>query len=236
MPDPVLPVIVAFCSQKGGVGKSTMARALAAAAARDTGVKVRIVDFDELQETSRGWAERRRELGVTPVIDVTVAHSTQSLRALGADVDVLIVDAPGRASRETLSIARQAHLVVQPTAGSSDDLKPGIALFDELVEEGVRRDRLVWALSRVDSEAEERDLREFLGEAGWAVLDGCLFNRSASKRAMDAGRAVTETPFKSLNDKATELVDSLNGALKRAVLAIYHEASARTPREQGRAA
>jgi chromosome partitioning protein len=221
--DSILPVVVAFCSQKGGVGKSTLARALAAAAAKDTGVRVRIIDVDELQETAHAWAERRAKLGLTPTITVTVAERIDNLRGLAGDADVLIVDAPGRASRETLTIARQAHLVVQPTAGSSDDLLPGIALYKELVEERVDPKRLVWALSRVDSEVEERDLRQFLEGQGWRVLKGCLFNRSAYKRAMDAGYSVTETAFPSLNKKAAALIDSLHETLRQTVATIHDE-------------
>lgn len=227
--DSPLPVVVAFCSQKGGVGKSTLARALACAAAKENGVKVRIVDADELQETAHAWSTRRAEQGIKPQISVIVPHRFTDLKQLAApDDDILIIDAPGRASRDTLVIAKQAHLIVQPSAGSGDDLLPGMALYRELEEEGIPRERLVWALSRVDSEAEERDLRQFLNEQGWQVLKGCLFNRSAYKRAMDSGLSVTETPFKSLNEKAAELVDSLNDALKATVMGIYAETTQKT--------
>ena len=40
-----MPVVVAFISQKGGVGKSTLARALGAVAA-SAGLKVRLADLD----------------------------------------------------------------------------------------------------------------------------------------------------------------------------------------------
>src|SRR6266568_4114444 len=40
-----MPVVIAFVSQKGGVGKSTLARALAVAAAR-AGWIVKLVDLD----------------------------------------------------------------------------------------------------------------------------------------------------------------------------------------------
>lgn len=237
MTDSLLPVVVAFCSQKGGVGKSTLARALAASAAKEAGVKVRIVDVDELQETAHAWSARRAAQGYRPEIPVVVPHRITDLKELAAiDDDILIIDAPGRASRDTLVIAKQAHLIVQPTAGSGDDLLPGMALYRELEEEGIPRGRLVWALSRIDSDSEERDLRMLLTGEGWQVLKGCLFNRSAYKRAMDSGLSVTETPFKSLNDKAGELVDSLNDALKATVMGIYTAAAKTKTKKVGRAA
>jgi len=224
VPDSLYPVVVAFCSQKGGVGKSTLAGAMAAAASAEKGVKVRIIDADELQETSRHWASRRAAAGSMNRIDVTVAHGVEDVRSLAGDADVLIVDAPGRASRDTLMIARQAHLIIQPTGGSSADLMPGMVLYRELEEAGIDRRRLVWALSRIDSDAEERELRATLEREGWTVLKGSLSSRSAYKRAMDAGLSVTETPFPTLNRKAATLVDSLNETLRKTGLANLAEA------------
>ncbi len=232
VPDSLYPVVVAFCSQKGGVGKSTLAGAMAAAAAAEKGVKVRIIDADELQETSRAWAERRAQGGTAAPIEVTVAHSVEDVRSLAGDADVLIVDAPGRASRDTLMIARQAHLVIQPTGGSSADLMPGMVLYRELEQAGIDRRRLAWALSRIDSDAEERELRTLLEGEGWAVLKGCLYSRSAYKRAMDAGLSVTETPFPTLNRKAATLIDSLNETLRRTGLALLEEARGMQQREE----
>ena len=227
MADSSFSVVVAFCSQKGGVGKSTLAGAMAAAAAREHGVSVKIIDADALQETSAAWVARRRIAGIKPEIGIAVASRIGDLRAYAGDADVLIIDAPGRASRDTLEIARQAHLIIQPTAGSSADLIPGIMLFRELELAGIDRRRLVWALSRIDSEAEERDLRRTLETEDWSVLRGCLFNRSAYKRAMDAGLSVTETNFPSLNSKASILIDSLSKKLHATSLDILADVQAR---------
>jgi chromosome partitioning protein len=208
---------------------------MAVAAAQEPGVKVRIIDADHLQETSAAWVARRKAAGIVPDIGIAVADRVGDLKQLAGDADVVIVDAPGRASRDTATIARQAHLIIQPTAGSSADLMPGITLFQELEQAGIDRRRMVWALSRIDSEAEERDLRATLEGEGWAVLEGCLYNRSAYKRAMDAGLAVTETPFPSLNKKAQVLIDSLQATLRKTTLDILADAQARAA-DMGRAA
>jgi chromosome partitioning protein len=228
MTDSFFAVVVAICSQKGGVGKSTIAAAMAAAAAREQGVRVRIIDADQLQETSAAWVARRKAAGIKPEIGIAIADRIGDMKPLAGDADVLIIDAPGRASRDTLTIARQAHLIIQPTAGSSADLMPGITLFRELEQAGIDRRRMVWALSRIDSEAEERELRAALQGEGWAVLKGCLFNRSAYKRAMDAGLSVTETAFPSLNSKAQVIIDSLQATLRQTSLDILADAQART--------
>ena len=50
--------IIAFVSQKGGVGKSTMSRALAREAANN-GLKAKIADLDTQQGTSVDWHRTR---------------------------------------------------------------------------------------------------------------------------------------------------------------------------------
>ena len=52
-----MPIIVSFISQKGGVGKSTLARALAAVAAY--GMRVRLADLDAQQATVIEWERTR---------------------------------------------------------------------------------------------------------------------------------------------------------------------------------
>ncbi|MBN9352721.1 MAG: AAA family ATPase, partial [Hyphomicrobium denitrificans] len=53
-----MPVVVSFVGQKGGVGKSTLARAFAAIAARGK-LKVKLADLDVNQQTSVRWARTR---------------------------------------------------------------------------------------------------------------------------------------------------------------------------------
>ena len=50
--------VVAFISQKGGVGKSTLSRGLAREAAK-SGLAVKICDLDTQQDTSVEWHRRR---------------------------------------------------------------------------------------------------------------------------------------------------------------------------------
>ena len=51
---------VAMVAQKGGVGKSTLARILAVEAAKG-GLQAKIADLDTQQTTSVSWAARRAE-------------------------------------------------------------------------------------------------------------------------------------------------------------------------------
>src|SRR3970040_1786447 len=111
---PAQPVIVAFVSQKGGTGKSTLARALGAVVAH-AGLKVKIADLDPAQETVLFWEKLRDENRALPPL-VVQAFDTASEAIESVDEDeLLIIDAPAHANRGTLEIARAATLIVQPS-------------------------------------------------------------------------------------------------------------------------
>src|SRR5271169_5991832 len=69
--------VIAFVSQKGGVGKSTLARGLAREAAK-SGLSVKIADLDTQQGTCVEWHRRRLNEGVEPVVSVE-AYKLSSL-------------------------------------------------------------------------------------------------------------------------------------------------------------
>jgi chromosome partitioning protein len=123
--------------------------------------------------------------------------------------DLLILDGPARTSRGTMAIARLADLVVQPTGASTDDLRPAVREFHALVQAGVPKAKLAFALNRIGTEAEEAEARAYLTEAGYDVLAGCLLERPAYRKAMNVGRAITETSYAGLNAKADALIQAL---------------------------
>ncbi len=123
--------------------------------------------------------------------------------------DVLIIDGPARTSSGTLDIAKVADLVVQPTGASVDDLKPAVREFHALIQTGIPKDKLVFALNRIGTTAEETEARAYIAEAGYAVLDGCLPERPAYRKAQNIGRAITETSFRNLNNTADALIQAL---------------------------
>ena len=102
-----MPATIAFISQKGGVGKSTLARAVAAAAA-SAGMSVRLADLDWKQQTAKHWADVRNELGIEPPIDCRVYHGAAEAFTEAGDVDLLVIDQPGYASGQTMELAAKA--------------------------------------------------------------------------------------------------------------------------------
>jgi chromosome partitioning protein len=220
-----MAVVIGLVSQKGGVGKSTLARALGAVIAHG-GLKVRIADLDPQQHTVAEWERMRSENRLAPVLDVR-GFSTVAQALVGvADDELLILDAPARVVRRTLDIARVADLVVQPTSGSLDDLRPAIVLFHELVEAGIPRERLVLALSRILSAAEEDAARAYIAKTDYDVLAGAIPERAAYREAHNRGQAVTEARARAPADPVHQLIDALFDKVNALMLAKTRDAKA----------
>jgi len=202
-----MPVIVSFISQKGGVGKSTLARALAAVAAHV--MRVRLADLDPQQASLVEWERTRARNDAGPPCEVVAYESAAEAIEQGGDVELLIIDAPARTSRATLEIAQRSHLVVQPTGASADDLRPAVLLFHELVKAGIPRGRLVAAVCRVLSDTEEAAARAYMEAAGYDVLAGSILEHTSYRQAQNRGRAITETGVAKLNKRADALMDAL---------------------------
>lgn len=210
-----MTTIIGFISQKGGVGKSTLARLIAREYAA-AGWAVKIADLDVAQGTSFNWQARRLRHQLIPDIPVERFRSVQLALKVAGHYDLLALDGPPQASEATWQIAQAAELAVIPTGLSLDDLEPGVLLAHELVGRGVAAGKLAFALCRVgESQAEIDEARGYIGQAGYGVLAGDLPERIAYRRAADAGRALTETRFASLNAKADRLAQAVVDRLGR---------------------
>ena len=203
-----MTTIIAFVSQKGGVGKSTLSRALAREAAAG-GLATKIADLDTQQGTSIDWHRTRLNAGIKPAVAAEAFSTAEEALKSARHFDLLIIDGPARTSRGTLEIARVADLVVQPSGASVDDLRPAVREFHALVRAGIPKSKLTFALNRIGTAAEEAEARAYIAEAGYAVLAGCLLERPAYRKAQNVGHAVTETSYAGLNAKADGLIQAL---------------------------
>jgi chromosome partitioning protein len=203
-----MTTIIAFVSQKGGVGKSTLSRALAREAVKG-GLKTKVADLDTQQHTTIDWQIRRLDAGIEPAISVEAFATAAQALKIASQFDLLILDGPARTSKGTLDIARLATLVVQPSGPATDDLLPAVREFHALLKEGVPAEKLTFALSRVGTEAEEIEARAYIKKAGYTTLEGCLLERPAYRKAQNLGYSITETAYASLNSKADALIQAL---------------------------
>lgn len=207
--------VIAFASQKGGVGKSTLCRALAVEAIR-AGLKTIVSDLDAAQGTVYEWAKDRAKLGLEPPVAVRLCRTAAEALDGAGDVDLLLVDGPAKADVETLALARVADLIVQPCGGGLDDLRPAIRTFNGLIDRGVPRDRLLMALVRVGSEAEASNARDYLEVAGYACASGWLPERLTYRTLHNAGQSITEAKILGLRSAAELMVQSIIDAAQAA--------------------
>jgi chromosome partitioning protein len=197
-----MPTIVAFVSQKGGVGKSTLARSLAVVDV-EVGLRVRLADLDPQQRTLVRWACAREQARVAPAVEVTAIDSARVALSNGRDVDLLVLDLPGQLDNSFVEVAAGAQLIVQPTSPSIDDLHPALLVFDALKRVQAPPERMAFALCRVLGEREAETTRDYLRGRGYTVLRSAIH-----------GRALSETRQQSLNTAAREMMlDLLDRAL-----------------------
>lgn len=201
--------IIGLISQKGGVGKSTLARMMAREFA-EGGLSVKICDMDTQQQTCTYWAGRRAEAGQKPDLQVQ-SFASVGLALKEADrFDVLIMDGKPHTSDQTIEIAKVSDVAVIPTGQTVDDLHPAVLLAHALRKRDIPMERIAFAMFKTTgSEVENTAAREYLRQAGYDVLEGEVPVSTGYGSAQDRGRAITETSFKSLNDKASVLAQSM---------------------------
>lgn len=165
-----MTIIVAFISQKGGVGKSTLARALAREIANNK-LSVKIADLDIQQGTCMEWGRIRLNHDIFPNVPIEFFRSANLALADNTKYDVLIIDGPARTSTATLEIAKVAKLIIQPSGASVDDLQPAIKEFHGLVKHSIPKSKLIFVLNRIGTIAEALEAKTYITEAGYELID-----------------------------------------------------------------
>jgi len=207
-------VAVGVIAQKGGVGKSTLARLIACAyAAHDW--SVHLADMDTAQASTVSWANRRNHLGIEPRISAeTYRHPKQALDKPG---DIVIFDGSPSSHEGTLDIARASDVVLLPTGVTIDDLEPQVRLAHSLRKHGYTSARILFVLSRVgNSEAIMEEARNYIAEAGYQTLEAWIPERTSFARAQDEGRALNECGHPSPRQTAQSVADAVIAFVNRA--------------------
>jgi len=198
---------IAFVAAKGGVGKTTLAASLAAAAlAEDPGRKVGIVDLDPQGSLTAWWNEREAE---APALYQVGKGSLQAqkLAPIMNGTSLLLLDCPPGFASIHEEAMRAGDLAIIPTAASALDLA-AVASTVEMAERLgvpylVALNRAVFN-SRLAGQAVAA-----LRQRGAFVLPP-VHQRVAIAEAMASGRAVVETEPGS---RAAQEVMALWGAI-----------------------
>jgi chromosome partitioning protein len=180
--------VIAFLSQKGGAGKTTLA-VHTAVAAHEAGLGVVLIDTDP-QKSATVWGEARQD--AAPVVATAdVSNLRRVLDAARRDgMGLAIVDAAPHAAPAAASIARAANLVAIPCRPTAFDLAAVEGAVRIAKAAGVKA---AFVLSACPFRAPEiAETRDALGSYGLPVAPVEITERRAFARAVASGRAVTE--------------------------------------------
>ncbi|GGK20365.1 chromosome partitioning protein ParA [Deinococcus malanensis] len=186
-----MPTVLAITSDKGGVGKSTLAVHLAGALT-ERGLKAVLIDEDGRVGTSLKWAARATQRGCPLPFPVLSADDVKPKRL--TDLDVVLIDTEGRPKRKDLrALATQADLLLIPSGPGTLELDAARGLLDYLDDEvsAARRARVV--LTRVPVQGKVgKEASEDLRDSGVTVCNTMIRNFTAYQRAAELATLVRE--------------------------------------------
>lgn len=192
--------LVAVAGQKGGVGKTTTAMAIAAVAA-ETGQRVLIVDVDP-QGSANWWAERAGDgLPFDFAADTDPSHLA-GLR--GQPYDLIVIDTPGslEGSAVLSTVLSAADFVVLPTAAEPLAVVPLMtSIRDAVGPHGVDFKVL---LTKVDPRAprDADDARQLCESNNIPVFQAIVRAYKTHAQAPLRGQVVTQFPESGSDAKA----------------------------------
>ena len=205
-------IIIVGCN-KGGAGKTTTATNLAVGLAAK-GNDVCLVDADPQRSAAR-WHQDREEAGHNPAITLVEKRDniSQTLRTMDEKFDYVIVDVAGRNSREMITGAAVAQVIIAPHQASQLDLDTLAELQQQTVRiRDLNPDLKVFiyhAMASTNPAVKETERREFLEYVGqfeeFQPLESISYYRKVYKDVIPIGQSVLEYG----NEQAIQEVQSL---------------------------
>ena len=191
-----------LASQKGGVGKTTIAGHLAVMAEQQGAGPVALIDTDPQGSLAAWWNERQAETPLFASVEIDkLAEHLQQLAAAG--IELAVIDTPPAVTAMIRAVLQVADLVVIPTRPSPHDLR-AVGSTVDLVEQAGKR--MVFVINGAAARA------KIAGEAAVAlsqhgtVAPVTLYQRTDFASSMIDGRTVQELDPKS---KSAEEVTAL---------------------------
>ncbi len=209
-------MIISLISQKGGVGKSALARLLAVEVAR-AGWVVKIADLDPAQGTSTKWKARRDLAELQPDIAVEKFRTVERALKEADRYDLMILDGPAHAEQGGRVMAKNSDLVLMPTGYSLDDMEPQIEAAYELEEAGVLPERIHFCFCRAKgSAAEDKAARTYIQKARLNLIEPVFPELASIRQAHAEGRSASEVPFPKVQEKVMAVAQAIMDLLPTA--------------------
>ncbi len=204
--------IMAFSSQKGGAGKTTLAGHVAVQAERMGAGPVALLDANPQGSLADWWNERKAE---TPVFVHTsidrLEDDIERLRGIG--IELLVIDTPPAITDTIAEVISLSDLVVIPTRPSPHDLRSVARTVD--MAEGLGKP-LVFVVNGASSRANiTMDTAIALSQYG-TLAPAIIHQRTDFASSMIDGRTVMEIGHKSRsNEEIIKLWSYLDGRLEK---------------------
>jgi len=203
--------VVAFASQKGGSGKTTLAGHMAVQAERAGDGPVALVDTDPQGSLADWWNEREAE---TPLFAHTsIARLGDDLeRMRGMGIKLVVIDTPPAITATIAEVIRLCDLVVVPTRPSPHDLR-AVGVTVELVERLGKP--LVFVVNAATPRARITSEAVIALSQHGTLAPSILHNRTDFASSMIDGRTVMEIDEGSRSGiECEQLWQYLRGRLK----------------------
>jgi len=204
--------VMAFASQKGGAGKTTLAGHIAVQADLLGRGPVALLDADPQGSLADWWNERAAE---SPAFVQTSIDRLQEdiARLRAAGFELLIIDTPPAITSTIATVISLSDLVVTPTRPSPHDLR-SVARTVELAERLGKP--LVFVVNGASSRAQITvNVAVALSQYG-TLAPAIIHQRTDFASSMIDGRTVMEIPRRSKSaDEIAELWDYLERRLAK---------------------
>jgi chromosome partitioning protein len=191
---------IALISQKGGVGKTTLAINLAAAAQRDD-LQAVIADTDPQQSTYE-WYRGRKEQHPLPYVAQVFPENIGDVidKSERNGAGLLVVDTSPNSTEDSLAIADRADLLIVPCAPSFIDLR-ALKRTEKIIRlSGKPAFAVLNLCPPVGDDADQAE--QALIKLGYTVCPHRIVTRAAARRSYAVDQSVFE--FEPTGKAATE--------------------------------
>ncbi|EJF7575688.1 P-loop NTPase [Salmonella enterica subsp. enterica] len=203
---------IAFLSGKGGVTKTSLARALAVAYI-NAGWVTGILDQDTGQNSFHKWNNRRKHFGHKPDIDVRGGTLNDARKMLDSNqFHLVLVDGAAYGSRDTVEAAKMVDMIVVSCRFSMDDMESAVETMNRLVLEGIPAEKFCVVFSGVP---EQRSPVNYVNAQAWMkqtpyfICDGFIEQKNSLTDAQNEGLALNEVKFPSVRKKIDQVMENI---------------------------
>jgi chromosome partitioning protein len=200
---------ICIAAQKGGSGKTTLARNLAVAAAQD-GQRVLVLDLDP-QQSLRAWWKGRDSDAPMMLADDPAPHALRAtLDAAKSRFDLVVIDTPPAAPAWLTETLRAADLALIPVRPSPDDLRAVGATIAALEGAGVP---FAFVMSQTPRAKITDEAVRVLAQHG-RVAPVNIALRVIYAETAATGQGVTETSDRKAAQELASVWDYVKGLIK----------------------